>query len=51
MVKRVFGGRKVMFCWRKEVFRVEQVCFGGEKSCRGYNGVFGVQMECFEVFG
>ena len=24
--------------------------FGGEKGCRGYDGVFEVQMECFGVF-
>ena len=25
--------------------------FRGEKGCRGYNGVFGALMGCFEVFG
>ena len=39
----MFGAKRVV--WRRKAV------FGGEKGCRGYNGVFRAQMGCFEAFG
>ena len=47
--KGVFWGeRGVWWAKKKNVWGRTDV-FGGEKGCRGYNGLFGVQMECFRV--
>ena len=37
-------------CWAKKSVWGRTDVFAGEKGCRGYNGVLGVQMECFGVF-
>ena len=41
---------KIGVWWAKKSVWGRTDVFGGKKGCRAYNGVFGVQMECFGVF-